>query len=170
MHGADADYLADNLPDEDALWEMTERAMRLPEFLGASGPYRRYPSEPPIGAYDWGFPGIEPTLIDPRPHAPNTINTLGATVSPAPKPPITDAIQREKAYAEAKREQRKGGGAQLSRADRDALEGHIKALERMANDIELRRIGSEIIDSAVATMRMASLGLVRASSPVQGAY
>lgn len=168
MHGADADYLADNLPDEDALWEMTERAMRLPEFLGASGPYRRYPSDPPRvpEGFDWEAYFAEaagaPQRIDPRPGMPNILENR--------KPPITDAIAREAAYAEAKREQRQGGGAQLSTADRDALEAHVKDLERMANDIELRRIGSEIIDSAVATMRMASLGLVRASSPVQGAY
>ncbi len=173
MHGADADYLADNLPDEDALWEMTERAMRLPEFLGASGPYRRYPSDPPVVIAEWtADDGHRVEWFQPSPFTEpfTTIARDKPPVAPPPKPPITDAIAREAAYSEAKREQRKGGGAQLSTADRDALEAHVKDLERMANDIELRRIGSEIIDSAVATMRMASLGLVRASSPVQGAY
>lgn len=166
MHGADADYLAENLPNEDALWEMTERAMRLPEYLGASGPYRRYPS---VVEYFTDPPVVQSTTWAELSREFQT--TYDAVTSgPPPKPPITDAIQREKAYADAKFEQRRGGGAALSSVDRSAIEAHIKTIEQIANDIELRRIGNEVIDSAVATIRLASLGLVRASSPVQGAY
>ena len=161
MHGADADYLAENLPNEDALWEMTERAMRLPEYLGASGPYRRYPSDPPMPPADWAAYFTD--VMKPK------IEAASTTATPV-KPPITDAIQREKAYSDAKFEQRRGGGAALSSVDRSAIEAHIKTIEQIANDIELRRIGNEVIDSAVATIRLASLGLVRASSPVQGAH
>ena len=162
------DYSAQNEPNEDVLFEMMDQAEKLAGMLNG----RRWAGQVPR-ADTWPPPQLRNPLgwypdTNPPDPGPGWITPQTATIPI--KPPITDAIQREAAYSEAKRTQQEGGGAGLASKDRDTIEGHIKTLERIANDIELMRTGSEIIDSAVWTLRMASLGLVKASSPVQGAY
>lgn len=163
MHESDVDYTSQHIPDEDAIERMSAQAFALSNYLQPRPRYR-YPSEPPVieetphgwVQYNPQFPLTTAIMIDP-PSIPITHKT-----------PITDAIQREKAYADAKFEQRRGGGVGLQTADRDAIEAHVKDLERIANDIELRRTGSDVIQKAVDTLRLASLGFVRACSLVGG--
>lgn len=167
MHESDVDYTSQHIPDEDAIERMSAQAFALSNYLNPRPRYR-YPSEPPVIEYVWTE--VDPNYtIDIGPHGYNSIPTMGSVAVPVTqKPPITDAIQREKAYADAKFEQRRGGGVGLQTADRDAIEAHVKDLERIANDIELRRTGSDVIQKAVDTLRLASLGFVRACSLVGG--
>lgn len=150
------DYSGQNEPNEEELFRMMDDAEQLAGMLHG----RRWRVTTIPVQDTWPAPLVRNPLPPPvmTPHP----------VVPTYKPPITDAIQREKAYADAKFEQRRGGDAKLSVREREFIEEHIRSIERIANDIELMRTGSEIIDKAVTTLRLACLGFVKGSSPVGG--
>lgn len=168
------DYSSQNEPNEAALSQMMDDAEKLAGMLNGrrwriTASDRTYPW-PDNQTFVWPEVKADPSVPDDTViiHDQRDIGRVNDVKIHNVKPPITDAIQREKAYADAKFEQRRGGGAALSVKDREAIESHIKVVERIANDIELMRLGDEVIDKAVSTLRLACLGLVRGSSPVGG--
>lgn len=160
IHEADMDYSASNEPDEEALSAMMDQAERLAAMLGG-GAYppaiteRRPQGRRWVADQVWDAPASPQRVARP----PERRQDTG-------KPPAP-AFARRAAYDEARKQQAaQGGGPRLSDERQRIVNDHIALIERAANDLDLLDIKSEVMTSALSTLRLALLGIVRATSPV----
>ena len=160
MHPADPDYTRQNEPNPEQLDAMMMHAEHLASLIGGD-PGRR-----------WAQPSMTATcpaqLLPPESPPPplsEVILTLPPVAPVGGPSPLLSALERERQY-QAAREAAEAQAQTMATLTLDAgaitrLRGIIGRLEEIADEIEADVPHSDVLASAVATLRLATLGFIR---------